>query len=296
MAPLASSGYSRDHIHKTSHTPELPLTGWSYCTLALLVVTGSLTIIVALTRFGGFSNRQGIEEPLRGADYIRKLDARPTDAPNVLRMELPVHMESPVPAASSSSGFFFDISYSSSIVRDSTYGKHLEKKGWNGVCVVPFAADLSGRKCKVISSPVSGKSGEQVVVEDCSSGQQQSLANFPFIANESPCSSVEATSLGIADLLSKSSPSPVIDSVLLNTNGKELDILTNFPFHEYCARSWTVVHNYDKDTMFSIRHLLEVAQGCRLREGAGEYFARCPCDKKGTAVAATGTVSKETRK
>jgi hypothetical protein len=292
MTPMASSCYSRDNIHKKS-APEPLLTGWSFFTLALLVVTGSLTIIVALSRFGGFSNGQGMEEPMRGQDYTRKLEARPTE---VMRIESPVQMESPAPPASASPGFFFDISYSSSSVRDSTYGKLLEKKGWNGVCVVPFAGELSGRKCKVISSPVSGKSGEQVEVEDCSSSQPQTLANFPFVASESPCSSTKAKSLGITDLLMKIAPPQVIDSVLLNTKGKELDILNNFPFHEYCARSWTVLHNYDKDNMFSIRQLLEVAQGCRVREGAGEYFARCPCDKKGTAVAATGIVSKETLK
>lgn len=282
MAPVASSGYTRDHSHKKSQTPELPMTSWSCtCTLALLVVSGSLTLIVALTRMGrGFSYSHGIQEPARGPDYIRKLDARPVDAPKgeVMRMESPV--PTTPPSSSSSTGFFLDISYSSSIMRDSTYAKHLEKKGWTGICAVPFPGDLPGRTCKVVSSPVSGKSGEQVMVEDCSRGQPQSLASFPFIANESPCSSVEATSIGIADLLPKFYSTSVIDSVFLNTNGKELDILSNFPFHKYCARSWTVLHNYDKDNMFSIRHLLEVSHGCRVIEGAGEYFARCPCDKK----------------
>lgn len=279
MAPSASSAFGRDHIQKKSQTPELHMSGWSCTgTLALLVVTGSLTLIVALTRFGGFGNRQGIEEPLHGPDYMRRLDARPTSAPNShMRAETPAPTE---PSASPLPGFFLDIGYSGSILRESTYGKHLESKGWSGVCAAPFAGDLPGRTCKVISSPVSGKSGEKVTVEDCSHGGQPSLANFPFVANESPCASVEAKAVGIADLLAKSSPSPVIDSVLLNTNGKELDILNSFPFQEYCARSWTVLHNYDKDNMFSIRHILEVAQGCRVREGLGEYFARCPCDKK----------------
>lgn len=293
---MSNSAYSRDY--KKSTTPEISMTCAG--TLALLVVTGSLTLIVALTRLGGLksSAAAGVEEPVHGYDYMRKLDARPVEQPSSrIRMESPVRMEAAVAAApvavASTSGFFIEINDLGSSMRDSQSGRLLEKKGMDGVCVSPFAGDLSSRRCKVISSPVSGKSGEKVTVEDCSKSQPQSLASFPFIANESPCADVEAKTLGIVDLLSQSSPPPVIDAVLLNANGRELDILKSFPFHEYCSRSWTVLHNYDKDSMFGIRHLLEIAQGCRVREGAGEYFARCPCDKKGSAVAATGIVSKE---
>lgn len=274
QAPIARS--AGGNLHKKSQSSDIAVTGWScFTTVAIVVVTGSLTIFFAIVRFGGYNTQQ---EPIPDADVIRKLEERPQE---VIVSRSPIRVEQPQIATPV--GYFFEIGHSSRDVWLSQRSRHLEKKGWSGICAVPFPGDFSGRNCKVIALPVSGTNGEKVMVEDCESGKTQGLQSIirsPFDSKDTVCSEVEANTISIGELLSISAPPSVIDYIHLDTNGKELDILNNFPFNEYCSRSWTVKHNYASDNMFNIRHILEVAQGCRVREGAGEYWARCPCERK----------------
>lgn len=168
-------------------------------------------------------------------------------------------------------GFFLDIGYSADGLVASQVTKHLESKGWRGVCAAPFAYDLSGsgRTCEFVGQHVSAKTGQRDSVLQCI----QTL----WATN---CDDVEVESVGIEDFLVNTRAPKVIDYASLRTQGSELDILKNFPFSKHCVRAWSINHDYEANKMMEIQHLLEVAQGCRVRDGGPEFWARCPCDRR----------------
>lgn len=241
---------------KKDEAPDLAVTGWScFCSFALVVVIGSVTLLYAISRYGGMHER-GMHHPgWKEAAAIRtELPESPTTRP----------------------GFYIEIAYPSKDLEESPGGKRLEKRGWNGICATPFPGDFSARTCKVIALAVGGVSGENVSARDCS---KESSSMNGFQTEKTPCPEVETKTLGISDLLAVATPPPTIDFVSLDANGKELDILKNFPFQQYCVRAWAVKHSSDSSVIHHIRQALEVAQGCRVRESHGLFWARCPCGK-----------------
>lgn len=258
---------------------------WCIFSIVLLAVTGSLTFFFAATRFGGVDGPKPhvelISERLNGP-YAGILNARNSEE----LLALPLRKQE---------GFFIDIGTSSGQVRDSTRARHLERKGFTGVCAVPFPGIFTNRTCKVVGLPVSGTTGEKVRVNDCT-GRPPSLES---LNHQTDCVEVQADTMGIADLLSLAAAPPVIDYMAIDTHGTEQAILENFPVHDFCVRSWTVKHNY-LESMKTIRHILEITMGCRVREGAGEYWARCPCDKRteinAAAITREAQVHEEQRK
>jgi hypothetical protein len=181
-------------------------------------------------------------------------------------------------------GFFFEIGASSSRVKESVRSQKLEQRGWTGICAVPFPGDFSSRACRIVAMPVSGSSGKEVSVSDCTRPSRPLTRMMNAFGKqqteEEECPQVEANTLGIVDLLSLSAAPPVIDYIALDTEGSEIEILKNFPFNDFCVRSWIVKHNNVNADMAQIRDILEVPHGCRIREGVGEYFVRCVCQKK----------------
>lgn len=261
--PPMSFSYSADARKSSGSSPI------SSFIQVLSAVIATLTLVFALTRMSGSSGQDngqpGRTEDLTGASRpLSSIVRRASATAENTRPLSSIVRRAAATAENTRLGFFLEIGTHSGAVSASIRTQHLENKGWAGVCAVPFPEDFKNRKCKVVSSPVSGTSGQKVQVPDCS---------------QNPCVDKEATTTGIVDLLSHSDAPPIIDYIALDTQGRELDILNNFPFDDFCARSWTVTHNYDDSTMPSIRQILEVAHGCRVREGAGEFWARCLCDK-----------------
>merc|ERR1719329_902868 len=244
---------------------------WCIFSMVTLAVTGSLTFFFAATRYGGVdAPKPHLQFSGESADRLLEQNAgifkaRTSDE----LLALPLRKQE---------GFFMDIGTSSSQVRDSTRARHLERKGFSGICAVPFPGVFTNRTCKVVGLPVSGTNGEKVRVNDCT-GTPPDLESLNPFAVQKECVEVEADTIGIVELLSLAAAPPVIDYMALDTRGTEQAILENFPVSDFCARSWTVKHNY-LESMKRIRHILEVTMGCRVREGAGEYWARCPCDKR----------------
>lgn len=162
-------------------------------------------------------------------------------------------------------GFFLEIATSASSERASWRTQHLEKKGWRGVCAVPFLINASARTCNQIARPVGSSTGQMVEVQDC--------------AHKARCATAKLPTVSVDDLLRNSAVPEVIDYVSLDTLGSEQLVLDNFPFDRFCVRAWTVRHDYQEQAMASMRQLFEVAAGCQVREGAGEFWVRCPCEK-----------------
>jgi len=251
VAATASSFAAAKGYSKKSEASELTVTGWScFFSFAAFVVIGSITLIYAISHYGGM-HEPGFKEAA------------------AIRTELPTTVASRL-------GFFLEIGQPSINVEESARGRHLERKGWNGVCAVPFPGHFSGRTCKVVALAVGGLSGEKVLARDCTKDR---LSLSMFSAEEDPCPPVETNTLGIADLMSVSAPPATIDYISLDTNGKEADIISNFPFQKHCVRAWAVRHNHDSVIQSRVQQELEVAQGCRMHDAKGEIWARCPCGK-----------------
>lgn len=149
----------------------------------------------------------------------------------------------------------------------------LEERGWKGICAGPNPEKK--RVCKSISTPVSARDGEKVMVSDCS--QQTTLQVLTSVVSSIDCPKVSQPGVGIADFLHISQAPRVIDYLSLRTDGSELSILNRFPFEKFCVRAWTVSHRYTKDAS-SIAKILK-NQGCRVKEIGDGAFARCSCDR-----------------
>lgn len=186
--------------------------------------------------------------------------------------------------------FFIDISHSAEHLRDSISSRRarlLEGKGWNGICSVPFPGDLGDRKCKLLVLPVGGADREEVTVPDCSQTSALGVTElFRQLMFQTPamCPEVTLPAVGIKTLLDRVNAPATIDFMSVQTGGEEdVSILSLFPFSSHCVRAWTIRHDGTKWKMDAIRTTLEVRHGCRVKDGGGEYFARCPC-KDGAEV------------
>lgn len=266
-------GYHPPDAQKT----EQPEFGWcSVFSLILILVTGAGSLSLALIRFESESHAQ---------DSAQKVIDLASNISSKIVWDTPQLTERsglmPLDVAQAAPGFFIEIGTSSSSVRRSIRAILLERKGWNGVCVVPFPGDFSTRNCSVVATAVGGTGGKTVMAEDCSQQHPPHTITglIETFNQESKCPSAEAHTVSMVDLLSLSSAPPVIDYISLESNGTEFDILDNFPFGEFCSRSWSIKHAYDAEVMEKMKHIFEINHGCRVREAAGEYWARCSCEK-----------------
>lgn len=178
--------------------------------------------------------------------------------------------------------FFIDIGGSSEALESSMNGKHLEKKGWSGVCAMPLSGEIPGRTCKVVALPVGATDGDPIRVSDCSrntKGLQGLINKFIKVG----CDQVPATTVSIGKVLAIASAPKVVDYISLDTQGNATGILKSFPFGEHCVRAWSIKGIEDSRSMTDIHNLLEVGQGCRVHKGDG-IWARCPCDKRAPAA------------
>lgn len=197
--------------------------------------------------------------------------------PSIVRTDLTT---AGVATATAGDHFFIDIGMSSVGMKASENSRHLEQKGWSGVCVVPFPGDFTGRTCKVVDLQVGADDGEPLFVPDCSRSTQglQGLVNG--VMKVPGCPQVETSTVAIDKILAIASAPKVIDYVSLDLQGSELAVLNKFPFHEHCVRAWSVKAGKESE-MVGIQQFLEVSHGCRTRTGGGHIFGRCPCDKGG---------------
>lgn len=178
--------------------------------------------------------------------------------------------------ATASDHYFLDIGMSRDDVQASMSGRHLEQKGWNGVCAVPLPGDLTGRTCKVVALPVGVKDGEQIAVQDCS---QVGLLGLMRMFMEVECPEVKATTVSIGKLLAIASAPKVIDFVSMDSQSAELEILQSFPFGEHCVRAWSIASTQNT-TLAGMKSYLQVSQGCRVRTEGAQLWGRCPCGEQ----------------
>lgn len=176
--------------------------------------------------------------------------------------------------------FFLDISLSSHGIETSMNGRHLEKKGWNGVCVVPVPFDSTTRTCKVVALPVGIDDGIRINLRSCHQSSSAGLGWWSSIFGKAlpECEIISATTVTMNSLLKIASAPKVIDYISMEQQDGAREIIQSFPFDQHCARSWSIWGPEDLDVA-GIRDVLEVSQGCRITADSNQIWARCPCQK-----------------
>lgn len=165
--------------------------------------------------------------------------------------------------------FFLDIGGSSDKGGTSPT-RFLEESGWKGVCVKPFPD--AERSCEPISMAVVPVDGDKVMVPDCS-GQTSPLQVVLSRFTQTVCPNVERAGVGINALLKISKAPRVIDFIKLDTGGSERDIISRFPFDQFCVRAWAV----NKAVPQSDIPKLLTARKCKVKEAGSGIWARCTC-------------------
>lgn len=176
-------------------------------------------------------------------------------------------------------GFFVEFGATDGVLLSNTY--LLEKEfGWNGICAEPnpkfFEKLQKNRSCIVSNACIAGKSGEQV--EFIFADEYGGIKNYSGLDKHSEkrnsfnniggTATLITTSLN--DFLIKHNAPENIDYISVDTEGSELDILSNFDFNKWNVRAFSVEHNHSK-LKEEIRNLLE-SKGYSCTEIEWEYL------------------------
>tara|TARA_R110000824_G_scaffold11853_1_gene52132 strand:- start:1414 stop:2073 length:660 start_codon:yes stop_codon:yes gene_type:complete len=119
----------------------------------------------------------------------------------------------------------------------------LEENGWNGLCVEPnpelYSELIVNRRCRTSNLAVHDGSSDCVFqLDDWNSGIVDHLDK-----QNSPTGKITVNTISLHDLLTLYKCPKDIAYISIDTEGNELQILQNFPFHEWNVGFWTVEHN-----------------------------------------------------
>lgn len=147
----------------------------------------------------------------------------------------------------------------------------LEKKGWTGICVDPFPRNFQNRKCLLLKQAIDvfprKRKFIKVSIDRRHGGDVSYFSGFKdvigknetvreIIFNHCDYEEIELHTFAIITLLSKC-PSK-IDFLSLDTEGSELELLADIPFHLYDIGVVMVEHNQDAQTKMSLLSLMGV--------------------------------------
>ena len=126
----------------------------------------------------------------------------------------------------------------------------LEKEfGWSGILAEPsknWHQDLlRNRSSHIELKAVYTKSNEKLSFLEASSPSLSTLNSFKNIdSHNRKGQTYEVETISLMDLLTKYDAPQVIDYLSIDTEGSELDILSNFDFEHYKFKVITVEHNF----------------------------------------------------
>jgi FkbM family methyltransferase len=164
--------------------------------------------------------------------------------------------------------------------------QRLETLGWRGICVEPFPTNFENRTCKVERVAVAPHEGSAGFIR-CS-GWRSAISAFPNASgaasmkenrDESHCQEVGVPTKPLRQILAERGVPRIIDYVSLDIEGSELEVLTHFPFAEYCVRLWSVEHTSFQGAApdkLAIKTLFDV-QGCKVRQSFSDFLVDCRC-------------------
>jgi Methyltransferase FkbM domain len=150
-------------------------------------------------------------------------------------------------------GFFLDVGSGDGTFLSNT--KALEQRGWTGICIDPFPANMQDRNCEIFKDVVSSKSGDRVKFWAAKElGGIVDTLGHP-VPEGDPI--VEFTTVTLADILERAKAPRFIHYVSMDIEGGEVSALKGFPFDKYKIGALTVEHNYQEAKRSEIKALLE---------------------------------------
>lgn len=175
--------------------------------------------------------------------------------------------------------FFVEFGATNGVDLSNTY--LLEKKyGWNGLLAEPglkWQNDLrANRKSKIDFRAVAGLSGEKRLFVEALEGEYSTLTDFSSSGNHTHVREGGITYLvetvSLYDLL-KDHKSPIeIQMVTIDTEGSELEILSEFDFSKYRIAFFAIEHNFSPNEKL-IDELLEKNGYIRFLHEVSEFDA-----------------------
>jgi FkbM family methyltransferase len=151
-------------------------------------------------------------------------------------------------------GFFLDVGSGDGTRHSNT--KVLEQKGWTGICIDPFPTNMQGRTCQVFKEVVFSVAGKRIKFQAARhlGGITDTLGVHKDKALEA--STVEFTTVTLADILQRAKAPRLIHFVSLDIEGAELDALKGFPFNNHQIGAMAVEHNYEEPKRTQIQDLM----------------------------------------
>ena len=151
-------------------------------------------------------------------------------------------------------GYFLDVGSADGFVNSNTWA--LERRGWSGICVDPFPANMGARTCRIFKDAVDSVSGRKVSF--AAAGETGGIANHLASGKDAAegAPRVTLTTVTLGDILHRASAPPFIHFLSLDIEGAELEALRGFPFAEYRVGAMAIEHNYEEPKRSQIDALL----------------------------------------
>lgn len=149
-------------------------------------------------------------------------------------------------------GTFVEFGAADGITLSNSY--FLEKYlGWDGLLVEPvrgWHADLHGnRRCQISNNCVYGESNQRVRMLETPDKMLSTITDFRdfdmHTGERALGIEYEVNTISLDDLLTLHFPNQKIDFISIDTEGTELDILTNFNFSRFSIGFIAVEHNFN---------------------------------------------------
>jgi len=152
-------------------------------------------------------------------------------------------------------GFFVDVGSADGVVNSNS--KVLEDLGWEGICVDPFPANMSGRRCAVFAYAVDSTGGKRVRFRKAGGlgGIEEHLGSWKSDIQGYPVVEVETRTL--TEILSQAGAPPFIHYMSIDIEGAELEALKGLDLSRYRIGALTIEHNFEEPKRSDIRKLLE---------------------------------------
>ena len=148
-------------------------------------------------------------------------------------------------------GYFLDVGSADGFFNSNTWA--LERRGWTGVCVDPFPANMDGRTCRLFKEPVDSAAGRRVEFKPA--GETGGIVGYLGSGGASTAS-VHLTTTTLADILRRADAPPFIHFLSLDIEGAELAALQGFPFDRHKVGAMAIEHNYEQAKRDGIEKLL----------------------------------------
>ena len=141
-------------------------------------------------------------------------------------------------------GFFLDVGSADGYVNSNTWA--LEQRGWRGICVDPFPANMEERTCQMFKEVVGSVAGQKVVFAKAGEigGITEHLDKWKDDAKGAE--TVELTTVTLDDILRRAQAPSFIHFVSLDIEGAELEALKGVPFDRYAFGSFAIEHNFEE--------------------------------------------------